>query len=30
VNAYMGLAMKEFAGKISGKEIAGIIQKLMK
>ena len=30
MNAYMGLAMKEFSGKISGKEIAEIIQKLMK
>jgi len=30
MNAYMGLAMKEFAGKMSGKEIAEIIQKLMK
>ena len=27
VNAYMGLAMKEFSGKISGKEIAEIIKK---
>jgi Glu-tRNA(Gln) amidotransferase subunit E-like FAD-binding protein len=27
MNAYMGIAMKEFAGKISGKEIAEIIKK---
>ncbi|MFH1364981.1 MAG: Glu-tRNA(Gln) amidotransferase subunit GatE [archaeon] len=27
MNAYMGLAMKEFAGKISGKDIAEIIKK---
>jgi uncharacterized protein YajQ (UPF0234 family) len=27
MNAYMGLAMKEFAGKISGKEIAEIVKK---
>jgi Glu-tRNA(Gln) amidotransferase subunit E-like FAD-binding protein len=30
VNAYMGLAMKEFAGKMSGKEIAEIIKKHIK
>jgi Glu-tRNA(Gln) amidotransferase subunit E-like FAD-binding protein len=30
INAYMGIAMKEFAGKISGKEIAEIIKKHVK
>jgi Glu-tRNA(Gln) amidotransferase subunit E-like FAD-binding protein len=30
MNAYMGLAMKEFAGKMSGKEIAEIIKKHIK
>ena len=29
-NAYMGLVMKEFKGKITGKEASEIIQKLLK
>ena len=29
-NAYMGLVMQEFKGKISGKEAMEIIQKLLK
>jgi glutamyl-tRNA(Gln) amidotransferase subunit E len=30
VNAYMGLIMKEFKGKISGKEVSEIIKKYVK
>ena len=29
-NAYMGLVMKEFKGKISGKEVMDIIRKYIK
>ena len=29
-NAYMGLIMKEFKGKISGKEVMDIIKKYVK
>ena len=30
MNAYMGLVMKEFKGKISGKEASEIIKKYVK
>ena len=30
VNAYMGLVMKQLRGKISGKEVSGIIRKHLK
>jgi len=30
INAYMGLVMKKFKGKVNGKEVAEIIKKLVK